>query len=156
MGNELATRFLAGFAAALLLPACAGTGSLIDSPTVRLNSVSLDKVSFSKQTFLLGFDVSNPNGFPLPVKMVKYRLLLDEQRFAGGETAAAFTVPARGDDAFTISVDLDMLNTANQISTLLRGGMPEAVDYRLEGSLTVDIPFARPLPFSSSGVIQVR
>jgi len=34
--------------------------------------------------------------------------------------------------------------------------MPEQVNYRVEGSLTVDIPFAKPLPFSSSGVIQVR
>jgi hypothetical protein len=34
--------------------------------------------------------------------------------------------------------------------------MPETIDYELHGSLAVDIPFARPVPFSSSGVIRVR
>jgi hypothetical protein len=33
--------------------------------------------------------------------------------------------------------------------------MREAVSYELQGNLTVDIPFSKPLPFSSTGVIQV-
>jgi len=64
-------------------------------------------------------------------------------------------VPAGGQDAFMISVDLDSLNTATQIATLFRRGVPEQVNYQLQGSLTVDIPFTRPIPFSSTGVIVV-
>jgi hypothetical protein len=30
------------------------------------------------------------------------------------------------------------------------------VNYALKGSLTVDIPFTRPIPFSSTGVIRVN
>jgi LEA14-like dessication related protein len=141
--------------AATCLSACASTDTLISSPTVNLTSVELTAISLKRQTFDLGFDVDNPNPFPLPVKSVEYRVMLDDERFVGGETTGSFTVPARGQDAFIISVDLDFINTANQFAALLRTGVPEQVNYELQGSLTVDIPFARPVPFSSTGVIDV-
>lgn len=139
-----------------MLTACASTGAFISSPTVDLTSVQLEKMSLRQQTFLLGFDVDNPNAFPLPVRAIEYTVRFDDERFAGGATEGNFTVPAKGQDEFKISVDLDFLNTASQLSALLRRGVPDTVNYELEGSLTVDIPFARPLPFFSSGVIDVQ
>lgn len=141
--------------ASLMLSACAGTETLVATPQVELTRVSLERASFDRQTFLLSFDVSNPNAFPLPIRSIKYRLLFDDERFAGGETAASFTVPAHGDDRFAISVEIDILGSASHVTSLLSGGIPDHVNYRLDGSLAVDIPFTRPLPFSSSGAIQV-
>ena len=139
-----------------MLAGCAGTETLVDSPKVSLSSVQLESASFSRQTFLLGFDVSNPNPFPLPVRAFNYQVSLGQQKFASGEAEGRFTVPARGADAFTISVDLDILNSAAQIASLVQNGVPEDVAYALEGSLAVDIPFTRPIPFSSNGVIRVQ
>lgn len=139
----------------IYLTACAGTGTLVSSPTVNLTSVELTNVSLRHQTFNLGFDVANPNPFPLPVRAVEYRVFFDDERFAGGETEGSFTVPARGQDEFTISVELDFVNTATQIASLFRRGVPELVNYELQGNLTVDIPFTKPIPFSSTGVIQL-
>ena len=156
MNTCAASRLTRGLAISMLLAGCAGTGALVSTPNVDLTSVEMEKLGLTSQTFVLGFEVDNPNAFPLPVKAVKYRVMFDDERFAGGEARAAFTVPAYGNDQFQLSVELDLLNSASQITSLLRGGMPEHVNYRVEGSLTVDIPFARPLPFSSSGVIQVR
>lgn len=155
MNRRMISKLTVVLTSACVLSACAGTGTLIDSPSVNLTSVELADVSLSRQTFHLGFDVDNPNPFPLPIQAVEYRVILDEEKFAGGATEGSFTVPARGHDDFTISVDLDMLNSAAQLSSLLRGGMREAVSYELQGSLTVDIPFTKPLPFSSTGVIDV-
>jgi len=152
----LRTRLLAVLLSICVLSACANTGGLISSPSVDLTSVQLEKMSLSQQTFLLGFDVDNPNSFPLPIRAVEYTVRFDDEKFAGGATEGDFTVPARGQDDFTISVDLDFLSTASQLSALLRRGVPETVNYELEGRLTVDIPFARPIPFSSSGVIDVQ
>lgn len=140
---------------AACVSACAGSDMLINSPTVNLTSIELASASFSRQTFHLGFDVDNPNPFPLPITAVEYRVLFDDERFAGGETEGSFIVPARGQDEFVISVDLDVLGSASQIASLFNRGMPEEVNYELEGSLTVDIPFTRPIPFSSTGVIHV-
>jgi len=149
-------RFLGLTIVAGYLTACASSGNLLDPPTVSLTSVELAEFDLKRQTFHLGFDVDNPNPFPLPVKSVEYRLIFDDKKFAGGSTSGSFTVPASGRDAFVISVEVDTLNTASQLTSLLRSGLPDEVNYELYGSLTVDIPFARPIPFSSSGSIELR
>jgi len=141
--------------AVVSISACAGTGTVIDSPKVELTGVELTSANFRRQTFLLRFDVSNPNPFPLPVKAVEYRLDFDDEKFADGKTQGSFTVPARGDDSFAISVDLDILSTATHLTSLLSGGFRENVSYELRGSLAIDIPFVSPIRFSSSGVINM-
>ena len=135
---------------------CAATGTLIHAPQVDLTSVQLTDVRFDRQTVQLGFDVDNPNPFPLPVRAVEYQVMLDDEKFAGGSTAGSFTVPAGGQDDFVISVELDVLNSASQMFSFVSGGMRDEIAYELQGKLTVDIPFARPLPFSSSGMIEIR
>ncbi len=145
-----------GLLAALFLSACASTETMIAAPAVQLKSVQLSKVGFNQQTFLLGFDVSNPNSFPLPVRAVKYRLLFDDKSFANGETQGNFTVPSHGDDQFFLSVNVNFLDSATQLTSLLRGGVPEHVEYELQGSLAIDIPFVKPVAFSSTGVIPVK
>jgi len=137
------------------LSACAGTGSIIDAPTVDLTNVELTKASFKRQTFLLRFHVTNPNPFPLPVKAVEYRVLFDQKKFAGGETQGNFTIPAAGEESFAISVDLDVLKSAGHLKSLLRGGFKENISYELQGSFAVDIPFVNSVPFSAAGVVNM-
>ena len=156
MNNERNAHWIFLSVICLALSACASTESLVSAPTVRLTSVELVKVSFSEQTFLLGFEVSNPNVFPLPIEAVKYRVMFDGESFAGGETRAAFTIPGEGDGEFVVSVELDILNRATQITSLLQGGMPDNVTYSVDGSLSVDIPFTSPLSFSSNGIINLE
>jgi len=147
-------RLIALQAVVLLLGACAGQSSLVSSPSVKLTGVQLSRMSLSGQTFRLSFDVINPNPFPLPVRSVRYNVQLDEQRFASGETQGKFDVPASGAGSFAISVELDLLQQSSQISSLLQSGLRRDVAYELNGSLVVDIPFTKPIPFSNSGVIQ--
>ena len=142
--------------AMVLCTACATTETIISKPKVELIGVELSRVGLSSQTFLLQFEVSNPNAFPLPVESVSYRILFDDQKFAGGETPASFTVPAQGTGAFTLSVETDFLGSVTQITSLLRGGVPEHVEYELQGSLAIDIPLVRPLAFTNSGVIPIQ
>ena len=141
--------------ATFCLSACAGTESLIASPTIDLTGVELTSVNFQRQTFLLSFDVSNPNPFPLPVKAIEYRLTFDKEKFAGGKTQAGFTVPAGGNDSFAISVDLDILKSAKHLTSLFGGKFRENVPYELQGRLAVDIPLVKPISFSSSGIVNL-
>ncbi len=137
------------------LSGCAGTGSVIDSPRVDLTAVKLTSANIRRQTFLLSFDVSNPNPFPLPVKAVDYEVIFDDRKFAGGQTQGSFTVPASGDDSFAISVDLDFFSSVSHLTSLFSGGFRKNISYELQGSLAVDIPFVKPIPFSNSGVINM-
>ena len=139
----------------LQLSACASTGELIDTPEVRLRNVQIEEMGFSAQTFLLGFDVSNPNPFPLPISTVSYSVELDGYRFATGNTQASFTVPADGDGEFAISVQLNLLNSAPQLLYIVQDGRKRDVPYVLEGKLGIDIPLVEPIAFETAGAIRL-
>ena len=130
--------------------------NLISSPKVELRDVQVMGLGFKNQTFLLSFDVSNPNPFPLPVNYVNYGIRLDGHRFASGETPSQFSVPAGGKGQFAISVDLNLLQTAPQLLTIVRQSVREQVSYELKGELGVDIPLAPPLTYRSTGSIRLR
>lgn len=142
--------------AALLLSACASTGTVVQQPDVVLTGVELTSASFRRQTFVLSFGIHNPNAFPLPVEAVDYEVLFDSQKFASGQTKGRFKVPAHGDGAFAISVDLDILSSATHFRSLMSGGFEENMTYELRGELAVDIPLVKPIAFSNSGVINMR
>ena len=81
---------------------------------------------------------------------------LDGQRFASGETASRFTIPADGDASFAISVDLNLLQTAPQLLSIVRDGTRQDVAYELEGRFAVDIPLAPTIKYRNSGRIRLN
>jgi len=130
--------------------------SLVSSPSVKLSNVQVVGLGFNAQTFLLSFDVTNPNPFPLPVSNVDYGVRLDGQRFASGETASKFTIPADGDASFAISVDLNLLQTAPQLLSIVRDGTRQDINYEVEGRFGVDIPLAPTLKYRNSGKLRLN
>ena len=56
--------------AVVLLSACASLENIISAPTVSLRNVHVENVELGSQTFILAFDVTNPNPFPLPIKTI--------------------------------------------------------------------------------------
>lgn len=140
----------------LMLAGCANTGAIIDSPNIELTGVELTSVSVRRQTFVLSFDIDNPNPFPLPVKAFDYEVIFDDEKFAEGRTHGSFTVPANGEDSFAVTVNLDFLGSATHWKTLMSGGLRENIAYQLRGKLAVDIPLVKPIAFSSSGTINMR
>ncbi|MGB5411033.1 MAG: LEA type 2 family protein [Woeseiaceae bacterium] len=138
-----------------LLGACATVQNSLVPPQVSLRSVQVERLDFRKQTFLLAFDVTNPNPVSLPIKSVSYGVKLDGISFASGETSSNFSIPAGGDTEFTISANLDLLNTAPALLAIVRDATHSSIPYQLDGALGVDIPFVKPLTFSTNGEIRV-
>jgi len=149
---KTASALLVGF----VLASCASTANLVSAPGVSLSDVEVTQLDFKSQTFLLGFDVTNPNPFPLPVTSVSYGVELDGQRFATGKTQGSFVVPAHGDGEFAISVRLDLLKSSPQLLYAVRDAARGDVPYALKGSLGVGIPAAKPIRFESSGHIRLH
>jgi len=143
-------------ALAIGLTGCAATmENLVKSPEVKLSNVQVVGLGLKNQTFLLSFDVRNPNAFSLPVRSVSYGVKLDGQRFASGETPSEFSVPASGETQFAISVDLNLLQTAPQLLSIVRQSVLRDVSYELEGTLAVDIPLAPTVSFRNDGLIRL-
>jgi LEA14-like dessication related protein len=153
MNNRVAASTL--FLTLSLLTACASSGDIIRAPNVSLRNVEVTDLDFSRQTFLLGFGVTNPNPFPLPVSTVSYGVELDGYQFASGSTNGTFTVPASGDAGFAISVELDLLKTAPQLLYLVRDSLKRDIPYELNGQFGLNIPLADPVRFRSSGEIRL-
>lgn len=130
--------------------------NFIEKPEVSLSEVQVVGLGFNGQTFLLSFDVSNPNPFPLPVNHVSYGVRLAGERFATGKTPCEFRVPAGGTGRFAISVDLDLLKTAPALLSAVREGTRSEVPYELEGEFGIDIPMAPPVRYRSQGTIRLN
>ena len=135
---------------------CATTlENLVETPTVKLSDVQVMGLGFNSQTFMLSFDVSNPNPFSLPIESVSYGVRLDGHHFASGQTASEFSVPANGDGKFAISVDLNLLQTAPQLLSIVRASVRRDVAYELEGELAIAIPLAPPVSYRNAGLIRL-
>jgi LEA14-like dessication related protein len=138
------------------LAGCASTGSLVSTPAVDLRNVEATELGFSGQTFLLVFDVENPNPFPLPVNAISYGVELDGYRFASGSTVGDFTVPASGQAEFTISVEVDLLQTAPPLLYIVKDALEQDIPYELNGTFGLGIPMTDPLRFRTSGAVRLR
>lgn len=139
------------------LGACASLPeNVISRPDVALRDVQVMGLGFKSQTFLLSFDIHNPNPFPLPVNHVSYGVRLDGQRFASGNTASDISVPANGDTAIAISVDLDLLATAPRLLSIIRDGTRGEIPYELEGKLGLDLPLAASVGYRKDGTIRLN
>ena len=129
--------------------------NLIARPAVELRDVQVMGLGFNSQTFLLSFDISNPNSFALPVNHISYGVKLDGQRFASGKTASDISVPAGATSQFAISVELDLLNSAPRLLSVLRDGTRGEIPYELEGQLGIDIPLTPPVTYRTAGAIRL-
>ena len=130
--------------------------SLVARPNVELNNVQIIGLGFKTQTFLLTFDVANPNSFSLPVRNVGYAVTLDGQRFASGETESDFSIPAGGATQFSISVDLNLLQTAPQLLSSIRDSSRGELPYELEGVFGIDLPLVPSVNYRNRGMIRLR
>lgn len=140
----------------IALSACASvSAALVSKPEVRLSNVQVVGLGFKSQTFLLSFNVSNPNPFAVPVNGVAFGVKLDGQRFATGETRSSFTIPAGDDSQFAISVDLNLLSTSPQLLAAVRDGVREEIPYELKGRLNVDLPAVDAISYRYSGTVRL-
>ena len=149
-------RNIALSAVACFATGCASTGAIVEKPGVSLRNVQIADIDLDGQTFVLQFDVDNPNPFPLPIRAVSYGVELEGLRLASGETECAFTVPAGGDGHFEITVDVDLMRTAPQLMFIVRDGIYRDIPYALEGRFAIDVPFANPVAFRNEGSIRLN
>ncbi len=149
------SRAVAIAAFALLQQSCASLEDVIQSPGVTLNTIEIQDIDFSAQTFVLGFEVSNPNPFPLPINAIDYGVTLDGERFASGRTAADISVPASGRSDIAISVELDLFRTAPKVLYLVREATEDGIPYEVRGNLSVDLPLVDKVPFGTEGRVRV-
>jgi len=139
---------------AILLVACAGLGTKLETPHVSFVGIKALEAGLFEQRLEVRLRVQNPNNLSLPVRGLDVDVELAGEPFAHGVSAREFTVPARGEAEF------DMIVTANAASALIKlaGGdrkSRENIEYRLKGKLSTRLGLLRSIPFDETGTLPI-
>ena len=135
----------------LTLTACSGIAErAFTTPTIAVRGVKLRSVGLTGGSIEVSLAIVNPNPYPLPVERATYSFALaDSTEIGRGESAAAFTLPARDSAIVQIPLDVSWEGLRAAARDAARDG---TVDYRLAGSVTIDTPLGNPnVPFESTG-----
>jgi len=144
-------------ASLVLLSGCAGLGPRLETPKLSIVSVELIKGDLFEQRLRARMRVQNPNDRELAVKGITYTIEVGGEEFGRGMSGSSFIVPRMGEAEFDMNV------TANLAGTLLRlasradkGGMPETLDYRIAGKVSLSTGVLRSIPFSEQGTLKLK
>jgi len=136
----------------LLMLGTVGCAPKFERPVLTVSSIELQSGNLFQQSFLVKFQVRNPNDRELPVQGLHAELDVGGQRIANGVSNRAFIVPPRDQTEF------DMTITANMAVALLQlaNRRADAVDYELSGSANLDLPLLHEVPFHQAGSFSLK
>jgi LEA14-like dessication related protein len=138
---------------ALALAACA-LAPKFEAPQLSVADVQVLGGDFFQQRLRVRMHVQNPNDRALPVQGITYRLEVEGQEFATGESAASFMVPALGEADFDMNVSTNLASTLVKI--LGGGANTKALAYHLTGKVTLSEGFLRSVPFDQRGTFKLE
>lgn len=103
----------------------------IERPTATVRDVSVSSAGLGGVTGQVSMDVTNPNGFGVPLSGIDWQLSVGGARAVTGAVELHETIPARGVAPVTTSLSIGMLDAAQVATVLASGGR----DYRMDATL---------------------
>ena len=152
--RRLAWRLLAaGLLGTLLLSACSLVPKF-EKPTLELVSLKLADGNLLSQRFNVRLKVHNPNDRALPVNGLHYTVEIDGKAFGKGESTRAFTVPARGEAEFDMTLEANLAGAVAAVLSRRERAKGHELEYRLKGTVSIDLPLMRSLDFDQVGTFR--
>jgi LEA14-like dessication related protein len=136
----------------LLLAACASLVKPWKTPEVALASLRLKALGFSKQSFLVGLRIRNPNDRTLPVTAMNFRLYLEGDEIATGSSELDRRIPAFGEELVQVEVNSDLMGLMPRLPTLVMKN--DDLQWKITGTATVAGMIT--LPYSYSGSVDPK
>ena len=140
----------AGLLGTWLLGACSLVPKF-EKPTLELVSLKLADGNLLSQRFNARLKVYNPNDRALPVNGLCYTVEIDGKAFGKGESTRAFTVPARGEAEFDMTLDANLAGAVAAVLSRRERAKGRELEYRLVGTVSIDLPLMRSLEFDQVG-----
>ena len=136
----------------ILLLCTAACAAKFERPNLTVAGIDMKSGNLLQQTFLVKFQIQNPNDRDLPVSGLHAELNVGGEQIASGVSNRAFVVPAHGQSEFdmtiTANMALAMLKLANQHA--------DSIDYEVTGAASLDLPFMHNLPFHQNGSFPLK
>jgi LEA14-like dessication related protein len=116
----------------------------IERPTAEVRTVDVTSASFSGVSGEMHLDVTNPNGFGVPLSGIDWQLSIGGSRAVTGTVQLSQTIPARGVAPVTTTLSISTGDALAVAGVLASGARNYQVDVRLHfstqvGPLEVDI-----------------
>jgi LEA14-like dessication related protein len=141
--------------AAACLSACASMGGKLLPPHLTLVGAGTTSADMFSQQFRVRVHVENPYATALPIKSIDYKLFLEGDSFAEGESAAPFVVPANGQKEFDLTVHTNFASSVARLLSRLTGTDRKSIEYAFAGHLVIDKTFSPKLGFSETGTVDL-
>jgi LEA14-like dessication related protein len=135
------------------LGACQSMLPKLQAPQLSVSAIEFGPgSSMQQQPIQLTLHAVNPNDRAIAIRSIDCKLEIESQSFAQGSTAAAFTLPAKGEADFEVNVTAN-LNTA---LIALAGSLGRhTVGYRVYGEVHLQGSFLHSIPFDQKGRVKL-
>jgi LEA14-like dessication related protein len=131
---------------------CAGLGTPIDAPQVRLADIQLHEMRAFESTFKIQLRVINANDIPIVISGISCDLDINEQRFASGVSNQRVEIPSYGTEIVSMVVYSSVIDIVRGVLSFQNR---ENLTYRLKGKVRLDAGALAPsvLPFNAEGAL---
>jgi LEA14-like dessication related protein len=120
----------------VLVTGCSIFTRSIERPTAEVRGVSVSSAGLTGVSGELRLDVTNPNGFGVPLAGIDWELSIGGARAVTGTVSLSQTIPARGVAPVTTSLTIDVRDAIAVASELASG----ARGYRIAARLRFSTP----------------
>lgn len=135
-----------------LIAACSSLPRRLAPPRVELVELRLLQASFDGQRFGVQVRLDNPNPVAIPVRMFEFDVRLAGEGLLEGRTVVPFTLPAGGSHAVDVEIFSNLVSSATRLLALVQGP-GNALDYEVQGELTLDVRLRDPIGFYYRGQV---
>lgn len=152
--SRLTTRRSLLATAVLWLPLLSGCAlTRLETPTLSIVSMQLQRADIFSQRLSLRMRVLNPNARELPIKGISYRVEINGAEVGQGLANSPFVVPAMGEAEFDVQMTANLAGALARL--LLRGNSQDSLEYRLAGDIALSSGFLRRIPFDERGRVRL-
>jgi LEA14-like dessication related protein len=145
-----ALSIVAALAGAAVLVACSSLPRMLAPPQVELVGLQLLEGSFDGQRFAVSLQLTNPNPVAIPVLAVEFDVRLASEGLLDGRSLVPFTLPAGGQRTVDVEIFSNVISSASRLRSIVQGP-GNALEYELQGELTLDARLRDPLGFYYRG-----
>lgn len=155
IGHALAFMLLLGAMVGPMvgLSGCSTLRPKLEPLRLTIVTVGMTSPDLFSQQFMVRLHIDNPNDREIHIKGIDYKLFLQGDSFSDGMYSTPFTLPAKGESEFDMTVRTNFMSSTGRLVSRLNGG--NKVQYLMEGKLFTDISLLKKIPFRESGTVDL-
>ena len=135
------------------LASCSSLAPKLETPRLTIVNAGMTSGDIFSQNFLVHLNVQNPNDRELAIKAIEYKLFLQGDFFAEGTSNRPFTIPAKDETEFDMTVRTNFVSGIGRLLTRLNG--KTRVEYVFDGKVLLASGMIRTIPFQESGTVDL-